>query len=128
VVPFRALRRSGTLLLRAVNGNVFDWIYGNYASYLNRAPLDRAGADLALRYQNGELLDSYEAWMERSPGASQTCHGDSGGPVVSYRDGQPEILGITSWSWQSATELCDYGSVIAIFGADAAALLAQVSD
>jgi hypothetical protein len=117
---FRPVRRTGTEVLRAVDGNVFDWIYGGYSSYLARAPADGAPADLAARYAHGVLLDGYEVWATDAP--AQTCHGDSVGPVM--RCGEPmEIVGVTSWSWRSAARLCDYGTVVAVFGRETLAFL-----
>jgi hypothetical protein len=123
-VPYRAVRRVGSEVLRALRGNVFDLIYGGYAAYLEAAPSDRVASDLVTRYQSGNLLDSYEIWAARAPGGPQACHGDSGGPVIRQRAGQLDLVGVVSWSWQSATELCDYGSVFAVFGPETAAMLA----
>lgn len=123
-VPFRALRRSGSVTLRALRGNVFDAIYGGYDAFRAAASSDRLRSDAAIRYQTGYLLEGYEVWAGRDPGGAQACHGDSGGPVFRRRDGQLELVGVVSWSWQSSTELCDDGSVFAVFGPSTWSLLA----
>jgi hypothetical protein len=123
VTNFREIRRKGSVNINATRGNVFDYIYGDRATFLALAATDRAPAELETLYDNGWLLINYEAWAERLPGASQPCHGDSGGPVLSPTQDGYQLVGVISWTWRSATELCDYGSVIAIFGPDAAALL-----
>jgi Trypsin len=110
------VRRRGTLALGPHQGNVFDFIYGDYATYLQQAPADTPLRNLSQRYQNGVLLEGYEAWAFDTVQGSQTCHGDSGGPVVLERGRSREIVGVTSWAWQSATRECAYGTVFATFG------------
>jgi secreted trypsin-like serine protease len=48
--------------------------------------------------------------------ASQTCRGDSGGPVMIETESGWEVVGVTSWTWRSKSQACDHGSVVAIFG------------
>jgi hypothetical protein len=115
----RARRRRGTLALGAHRGNVFDFIYGDRSGFIENAARDTPAIDLDARYHRGELLDGYEGWGFDAEAASQTCHGDSGGPVLLESGATPELIGITSWSWRSNEQLCAYGTVFAIFGPDA---------
>jgi hypothetical protein len=43
------------------------------------------------------------------------------------RCGDPqEIIGVVSWSWQSAARPCDDGTVVAVFGPETSAFLQRV--
>lgn len=121
----RAVRRVGAETLQMLRGNVFDFIYGDRASFFERAAQDAVGGDLALRYEHGVLLPGYEAWGAGSSGAPQTCYGDSGGPLLLEREGRMELLGVTSWSWRSSARECDYGTVFALIGPETAALIGK---
>jgi secreted trypsin-like serine protease len=120
------LRRQGTEELRARRGNVFDRIFGSHDLYLNVALRSKDRASAELRYQNGWLLEGREAWLEASAEGAQTCFGDSGGPIFSAASGspaQPSIVGVTSWSYASASEICAYGTVLALLGPDTLAAI-----
>ncbi len=120
---FRPIRRMATETLRAVRGNAFDTIYGSYSAYLAHALGNLDLSTAANRYEHGVLLEGYEVWAEAGPSESQSCHGDSGGPVTLEQNGGMEILGVTSWSWSSETQACDFGAVVAVFGPETVNLL-----
>lgn len=126
-----AIRRKGTQTLRALSGNLFDLIYGDKAGFLANAPRDeglgssgcesdasRSSVDerFEQQYDSGVLLDGYEVWAGADPGDSQTCHGDSGGPLLNLDGSVPTIVGIASWSLRSNLATCDHGTVFAVFG------------
>jgi hypothetical protein len=112
----RRVRRRGELVVGASQGNVFDQIYGDYATYLERAVGVMSASELVTRYENGVLLDEYEAWGRDTSSGSQTCHGDSGGPMVLEKGLSAGIVGVTSWSWRSSAAECAHGTVFATFG------------
>lgn len=120
---FSSVRRMGTLILTAVHGNVFDYIYPDYAAFLEDASRDGDPASAERRYANGTLLDDYEVWVTSGQGGAQPCHGDSGGPVLLETDGGMAVAGVVSWSWRSESQQCDYGSVVAVFGPQTRTLL-----
>lgn len=124
--PPSVVRRQGTEQLRALRGNVFDWIFGSHDSYLSVALHSRDRASAELRYQNGWLLEGREAWLSATADGAQTCFGDSGGPVLAApRDSsaQPRIVGVTSWSYASASQICAYGTVLALLGPETLATI-----
>jgi Trypsin len=116
VAESAGVRRIGEQIVTRVHGNVFDHIYGDYATYLAVASGGKAADAVERRYQHGWLLDGYEMWVEPGRGHAQLCNGDSGGPVLRMSGPTPEVVGVSSWVWHSDQALCDYGAVIALIG------------
>lgn len=104
-------RRSGTITLKARSGLVL-------APLVSAADYDRrSGGDSAenLAYHaRTKLLDDYEASL--APGNAQPCTGDSGGPLLSKRNGKFRVFGVASYALGSAVEPCIFGTVYATFG------------
>jgi V8-like Glu-specific endopeptidase len=127
--PYPTMRRVGVETLEAVDGNVFDLMYGGWAAYVSaQAQLGNVNEALvADRYENGVLLGGYEAWLKAvAPSSAQTCYGDSGGPAVLGQGASREVVGVTSWGWMSASSLCDGGTVIALFGPRTRSFMARM--
>jgi secreted trypsin-like serine protease len=97
---------------------VFDLMYGDYEAYREHASLTLSQTSLDRRYQNGQLLDGYEAWVTPGSEGAQACHGDSGGPVLLEREGQRYVIGVVSWTWTTEHELCALGAVVALLNRD----------
>ena len=136
-------RRIGSETVAALHGRVLAAIFGDFESYvewdqtgqvtsLNFLQLVSPGNLLAqlalLRYRQQFdsllLLDGYEAVTGRSAGDTQTCSGDSGGPLALQNDdGGWQTYGVVSGGLFSLRSVCDYGSVFATFGPDTLAFL-----
>jgi hypothetical protein len=77
-------------------------------------------------YDTTTVLSAYEGWFGHVAGDVQTCHGDSGGPLLhkATRDGRitdngsstPAIFGVVSGGWHSRDLTCDYGTFYAAIG------------
>jgi hypothetical protein len=131
-------RRSGSETLDALRGRVLEPMFGSFENYVEWSftgevtdfdylavfsPGDFLG-QLLLRSLRSDfdtllLLDGYEAVTGRAPGDTQTCSGDSGGPLaLQTEDGSWQTYGVVSGGLYSAHSVCDYGSVFATFGPD----------
>lgn len=122
----KSQRQRGASVLKAIRGNVFDLIYGDRATYMRQAVRNRDVASAQRRYETGQLLELYEVWTEPGVDGSQTCFGDSGGPVMAIEHGEDVVVGVTSWSWSSDSRPCDYGAVVAVLGPDSRSLLSSL--
>jgi Trypsin-like peptidase domain len=120
------LRRIGEQIVASVRGNVFDDIYGDYATYLAVTSGSRSPDAVELRYRHGWLLEGYEAWVEPGRGHAQICNGDSGGPLLRMSGTKPEVVGVSSWVWHSDQAACDHGAVIALIGPQTQQLLTRL--
>ncbi|XP_049855267.1 brachyurin-like [Schistocerca gregaria] len=70
-----------------------DWLLPGYLSYADVKIWDNADC----HEQYGELVDANAVWAMGAKG-QHVCTGDSGGPlVVTDSDGEPLVVGITSW-------------------------------
>lgn len=80
----------------------------------------RGGAELeALRaqYEGTVLLAEHEAVTGTAPEDTQSCTGDSGGPLGALTaDGRFETYGVVSGGVNSLRSVCDFGQVFAVFG------------
>jgi Trypsin len=122
--PSDGLRRVGQQVVTSLSGNVFDHIYGDYATYLDAVASSKPPAAAERRYLHGWLLAGYEAWVESGRGHTQICKGDSGGPILRMSGPSAEIVGVSSWVWHSDRAVCDYGAVIALIGPQTQQLIA----
>jgi len=64
------------------------------------------------------LAGGYEAFAGNAAGDAQTCHGDSGGPLLRRVGTKNTVFGVTSWGHHStiAYNFCDFGGAFATFG------------
>ncbi|WXB14405.1 trypsin-like serine protease [Pendulispora albinea] len=127
-------RRAGVQTMRAARGRLLEMIYGNPQNCrLDRSVARRhrpCGSPVIAMdcsaYDRTVLLDGYEAWAGGAEGDAQTCQGDSGGPLLIDSDGAMKIVGVTSWSWHSSNQRCDYGTVYAAIGDDVREMTRQL--
>jgi Trypsin len=123
-----APRRTGTETLNALEGSSFDLMFGSFERFINELKL-KFGADyinsilwdLENMYYSTYLLSGYEAWTGNQPGDAQTCHGDSGGPLLRRVEVGPgrfeqRIYGVVSGGWFSPDLTCAYGTFYATLG------------
>jgi len=140
-------RRIGSETVAAVRGRVLAATFGSFENYVewsftgsvtnfNYLQVFSASdllAQLVLQslrtdFDSLLLLDGYEAVTGRQPGDTQTCSGDSGGPLaLQAPDGAWQTYGVVSGGLYSATSVCDYGSVFATFGPETMAFLEQAT-
>jgi hypothetical protein len=141
-------RRAGSVKLRALEGRVFELMFGSYGGFKDWAkemgyyyepyPTDGgfdgggsadAGYDpeawLRAEYENTRLLDGYEAYVGNAPGDAQPCYGDSGGPLINKVNGELRVYGVTSGGLPSRKSACDFGAVYATFGPATRDFIAQ---
>lgn len=136
-------RRIGSETVASLHGRVLAAIFGDFESYVEWdqtgevtsldilqliAPGNLLGQLALLRYRQQFdsllLLDGYEAVTGREAGDTQTCSGDSGGPLALQKeDGSWQTYGVVSGGLFSLHSVCDYGSVFATFGPDTLAFL-----
>jgi hypothetical protein len=136
-------RRVGTEAVEAIRGRAFEDMFGSFENFVEwnltgnvtsanfLAGFGPGDLRLALllpgfraEYEGALLLDGYEAVTGRSPGDTQTCSGDSGGPLAQREDdGTWKTYGVVSGGVFSAQSICDYGSVFAVFGSETLAFL-----
>ncbi|MEY2931699.1 MAG: hypothetical protein RL033_2448 [Pseudomonadota bacterium] len=129
-------RRVGSEAVAAIRGRAYEAMFGGFENFLewaftgdvtsanflqSVAPGDRLFAlalpGLRQDYESTQLLDGYEAVTGRVLGDTQTCSGDSGGPLAQRdADGTWRTYGVVSGGLDSARSVCDYGSVFAVFG------------
>lgn len=124
------LRRIGRETVEAVSGLTYEALFGDFESFVERMVTNQitdadilptvSDADLAaLRelYESGVLLDQHEAVTGRTPGDTQSCHNDSGGPLaLPSRQGGWEVYAVVSAGPDSSRSICDFGQVFATFG------------
>lgn len=129
-------RRVGSEAVAAIRGLAYEAIFGSFENFVEWAftgevtsvnflqgfaPGDLLFAlvlpGLRQDYESTQLLDGYEAVTGRILGDTQTCSGDSGGPLAQRdADGTWRTYGVVSGGLYSARSVCDYGSVFAVFG------------
>lgn len=138
-------RRVGTEAVAALRGNAYQAIFGSFENFVEwsftglvtssnflAGPtpgpllLNLVLPGLRAEFQAAQLLDGYEAVTGRAPGDTQTCSGDSGGPLA-LRDagGTWQTYGVVSGGLSSARSVCDFGSVFAVFGPETLAFLQE---
>ena len=123
-----AHRRIGTKTLRALSGKSFELMLGSLDAFVSQLEwvygkdVVEANMDLIQQwYDQTVLFDGYEVWAGHAAGDSQSCHGDSGGPLigrVATSDGSRRnaIFGVVSGGWFSRDLTCDYGTFYASIG------------
>jgi hypothetical protein len=122
-------RRGGSMTFGGTGGRLFERAFGSFEGFLAAIPnIDE------IRYQVGDtstsyglaqaqalydgrvLLDDYEGYFGGQNGDAQSCHGDSGGPILRIVDGKKVVFGVTSWGTHRFGSFCDYGAVYGVFG------------
>lgn len=114
-------RKAGSLTLRGIGGNYADYVFGSLEGFLAGAKNmpDFAGLpeDYLIRiYNELWLLPEYQAFLGGRPGDAQPCYGDSGGPLITVRNGVRTVFGTVTSGFPSNRLLCDFGAVFAVFG------------
>lgn len=74
-------------------------------------------------YEGTVLLEGHEAVTGKAAGDTQSCNGDSGGPLGTLVDGSFQTFGVVSGGLYSERMYCDFGTVFATFGPEAIAFL-----
>lgn len=120
-------RRLGQLELRALEGRIFEVLFGSFEEFFEAMtgeplPPDGSGDPWLIEYYRTiyetTLLDiGYELVAGGAPGDAQPCYGDSGGPLLrANARGELVIYGVTSGGLGSSDLVCDNGAVYATFG------------
>ena len=119
-----AHRRMGSKTLQALQGKSFELMLGSFDAFVDQ--LNHVyGPDVVSMYMDfirqwydsTVIYQGYEAWAGFAAGDTQTCHGDSGGPLIGkLSDGSKAIFGVVSGGWFSRDLTCDYGTFYATIG------------
>jgi hypothetical protein len=137
-------RRIGRETVSGTEGRVFELILGSFESFVewaftgqvtpddflvNFPPDDPEIAFLRQQFDVLVLYDQHEAVAGLAPTDTQTCFGDSGGPLARFtRDNGWETYGVVSGGLGSLRSVCDFGSVFSTFGPESFAFLEQSLD
>ena len=126
--PVDGRRRIGRETVVAVDGLVYEALYGNFESYFDaqRASGALAGggaspssdADSAwATYHATRLIPAHEVVTATLPGNTRSCRGDSGGPLLQMGEqGEWEVFGVLSGGPSSERAECDWGEIFSTFG------------
>ncbi len=125
-------RRIGRETVAATEGRAYELILGDLESFVEWAftgqvtpedflatlpPDDPFLEFLRQQFETLVLYDGHEAVAGLSPADTQSCFGDSGGPLARFtRDGGWETYGVVSGGLSSLRSVCDFGSVFSTFG------------
>lgn len=125
-------RRIGRETVAATEGRALELMLGDFESFVEWAftgqvtpedflatfPPDDPTLDfLRLQFDALVLFDGHEAVTGLEPSDTQTCSGDSGGPLARFtRAAGWETFGVVSGGLNSLRSACDFGSVFATFG------------
>jgi trypsin len=130
------LRREGRETVKAVRGNIYEAFFGNFETFVEwwvtgvtsdvdflevvaQSPGTADLDALAAEYASWQLLEQHEAVTSTEPGDTQSCTGDSGGPLALLAaDGGFDTYAVVSGGPTSASSVCDFGQVFATFGPD----------
>jgi hypothetical protein len=122
-------RKAGSMTLRGTQGRVFELAFGSFDAFKKKIPEisdlswqvgdpntpdgERRAREI---YDGRVLIANYEAYLGNAQGDAQTCHGDSGGPLIRRIDGKNTVFGVVSWGHHRTGSFCDHGGVFASFG------------
>jgi hypothetical protein len=128
-------RRIGRETVAAVEGLTFEAMFGDFESFLewlytgqvtDEDFLEIVGEDpFALElYESEVLYPGHEAVTGIAPTDTQSCYGDSGGPLARVtRDGTWVSYGVVNGGVNSLRSECDFGTVFSTFGPESLAFL-----
>ena len=120
----QAHRKMGSKTLQALSGKSFELMLGSIDAFLDqlafvygRDVVNQYRDSIQTWYDSTVIYQGYELWAGYAPGDTQTCHGDSGGPMIGkLSDGSKAIFGVVSGGWFSRDLTCDYGTFYASIG------------
>lgn len=138
---FDGKRRIGRETVEATSGLILQAMFGDFESFVewwftgtttDEDYLAVLAEDPYFQYYGQEYLDYiYDIYTmyEMMPGSemvagladtdTQSCYGDSGGPMMRFNaDGSMTVVGVVSGGLSSARSVCDYGGVYATFRSD----------
>jgi hypothetical protein len=136
-------RRIGRETVGATEGLVFEALFGSFENFvewfltgtvtdddiLATLPLDEPFLEqIRLQFETQVLFDQHEAVTGLAPSDTQSCFGDSGGPLAQFTPaGTWETYGVVSGGLSSLRSACDFGSVFATFGPTTLPFLQQAA-
>jgi hypothetical protein len=129
----KGTRMLGAETARALQGKAFELMLGSFQALYDQLVYEfgkdvvDANIDLVHQwYDQTTILGGYEGWFGHVAGDVQTCHGDSGGPLLhkmaadgslgSGKGTTVAIWGVVSGGWHSRNLTCDYGTFYAAIG------------
>jgi Trypsin len=137
-------RRIGRETVAAVEGRALEHLLGSFenvvewywtgevtsADILATGEIDEATLEfLRTLYDELILLEQHEAVTGLAPSDTQTCYGDSGGPLALMAPGGVfETFGVVSGGLGSLRSACDFGTVYSVFGPASFAFLESAVD
>ncbi len=129
--PQELFRQKAKYQVTSLAGNAFLNIFSTERNFVNYLKHAHPGEDAIDRLMFlAEITPEYivHAWDSRgrengefrakpAKGWSNSCHGDSGGPLLQIKNGKKRIVGIISGGFNGSSEDClTVGSRISIFG------------
>ena len=125
-------RRIGRETVVASEGRAFEAMFGDFESFVEWAITGDTTPENILElvdeetleyltevYDSELLLPGNETVTGTAESDTQTCYGDSGGPLMKYVSGVGfQIYGVVSGGLSSNRAACDYGTVFATFTPD----------
>lgn len=137
-------RRIGRETVAGTEGRVFELILGSFENFVEWVftgqvtpddflvdfpPDDPEIVFLRQQYDALVLYDQHEAVTGLAETDTQSCFGDSGGPLARFtRERGWETYGVVSGGLGSLRSACDFGSVFSTFGPQSFAFLQQSLD
>lgn len=120
-------RRIGRETVEAVEGSIFAAMFGDLESFtewiftgqVSDEDFSEDAEPFQEEFDSTILLEGHEAVTGVSEGDTQSCNGDSGGPLgLLGLDGEFQTFGVVSGGLSSNRLQCDFGTVFATFGPD----------
>jgi hypothetical protein len=137
-------RRIGRETVAGTEGRALEVILGSFENFVewfftgqvtpddylvNFPPDDPFIEFLRQQFDALVLYDQHEAVTGLAPNDTQSCYGDSGGPLARFtRQGGWETYGVVSGGLSSLRSVCDFGSVFSTFGPESFAFLEATLD
>lgn len=139
-----ARRRIGRETVAGTEGRALELLLGSFENFVewtftgqvtpddflvNFPPDDPALAILREQFDALLLFDRHEAVAGLAPSDTQSCFGDSGGPLARFtRASGWHTFGVVSGGLSSVRSVCDFGTVFSTFGAETFAFLEGTLD
>jgi hypothetical protein len=140
---FDGKRRIGRETVAATSGLTLEAMLGDFESFVewnftgsvtDANILDELGEDnfvldeLYDLYTAFELIPGYEMVAGLGKEDTQSCYGDSGGPMLRFNaDGTRTTFAVVSGGLDSVRSACDFGGVYATFGEEVVDFLASAT-